>query len=109
VYQTTIQTSRVIGQRKQNPAFSCFGQPHPQHVQGLRVEKVWPCYAGGSGAQLCEGHIMSTSGTLSAIHGCPVFVLDCIANLHFGRPLKECDVGFDRFVDFLLCPAWQQK
>jgi len=52
---------------------------------------------------------MSTSGALSAIHGCPVFVLDCSANLHFGRPLKECDVGFDWFVDFLLCPAWQQK
>jgi hypothetical protein len=77
----------------------------PHQVQGLGVEKVWPCYAGGSGAQLCEGHIMSTSGAPSVIHGRPVFVLDCNADLHFGRPSKECDAVIDQVVDFLLHPA----
>ncbi|CAK9855149.1 unnamed protein product [Sphagnum jensenii] len=60
---------------------------------------------GDSGAQLCEGHIVSTSGAPSVIHGCPVFVLDCSADLHFGRPSKECDAVIDQVVDFLLRPA----
>jgi len=48
---------------------------------------------------------MSTSGAPSVIHGCPVFVLDCSADLHFGRPSKECDAVIDQVVDFLLRPA----
>lgn len=44
----------------------------------------------------------STSEMPPAIHGCPVFVVDCTSNLQFEKPSKECDAVINQIVDFLL-------
>jgi len=59
-------------------------------------------FAGNWDGKPRAGFMSSTSEMPPAIHGCPVFVVDCTSNLQFGKPSKECDAVINQIVDFLL-------